>query len=143
MGHNSKIGYPYLPAGDGTSYTELGGRRWREWPATLTLVGTAGGNGRRLWHSQKELGGQLWQGRRTTANDPGGDGGRLTGTGCRLAGTAGPGGDGDIWRTTPAGTADDPGGDADDSGGDVGSRKKSLAGRLWQGTGRRLWDGTC
>ena len=143
MGHNSKIGYPYLPAREpwrgqdvwrgrrttlaGThSLKQLGGRPWRGW--RTTLAGTA------LWHSQQELGGRPWRGRRTTwrgqrfgtrkkslVGDPGGDGALALAT--------------RAWRATRAGTADDLEGTA------LWHSQKELGGRPWLLAGEPGRDG--
>ena len=139
MGHNSKIGYPYLPAREPWRGRDVLQRAWR---ATLagprtTLAGThwlkeLGGRltGTALWQSEKELGGRPWRGRQTTlrgtaddGDDPGGA--RNDGLYRRLALTmAGGSVDGRpwrggvvalakrAWRATLAGPADDPGGTA-------------------------------
>ena len=119
MGHNSKIGYPYLPAREPWRGQDVLQRAWR-----ATLPGPADDSGGT--HSLKQLGGRPWRGprfgthKKSLAGDPGGDGGRPwrgRRFGTRKKSLAGdPGGDGALalakraWRATLAGTADDPGG---------------------------------
>ena len=55
MGHNSKIGYPYLPAREPWRGRDVLQRAWR---ATLAgMAGDSGGDGGRRWRG---LGGRLW-----------------------------------------------------------------------------------
>ena len=57
MGHNSKIGYPYLPAREPWRGRDV---RQRAWRATLAgMAGESGGDGGRRWRG---LGGRLWWG---------------------------------------------------------------------------------
>ena len=90
MGHNSKIGYPYLPAREPWRGRDVLQRAWR-----VTLEGPASDPG----------------GTGSLVGDPGGDGGRpWRGTTLALAKRA--------WQATLAGTADDPGGARERPGAD-------------------------
>ena len=104
MGHNSKIGYPYLPAREPWRGQDVLQRAWR-----VTLAGPAsdpGGAGKRPCR------GRRFGTRKKTslAGDPAGT------ALLALAKRA--------WRVTLAGTADDPGGDGD----------LALAERAWRAT---------
>ena len=128
-GHNSKIGYPYLPAwGTGRPTKSLAGDG-RPWQVSrqgrrTTLVGTPHNSRTRkqsLADDSGRDGGRLWQGRRTTLAGTGGDSGGET-----LAKT---------WRATLA--RKNSGRDlADDSGGDsarLWRSQKKLGGRTTLG----------
>ena len=130
MGHNRKIGYPYLPAREPWRGQDVLQKAWR---ATLagrrsgtrkrTLAGDPAGDGGRpwrgrqttdstqLWHSQNELGRPPWRGRRTTL--AGGARGRST---THF--------DGRAWT----GPADDPASPNDSSH----SQNNELGGRCWK-----------
>ena len=162
MGHNSKIGYPYLPArepwrGQDRLAGDLpgpaddpGGDTLAKTAWWATLAGTA------LWHSQKELGGRPWRGRRTTLagtalwhsqKEPGGRPWRGRRFGTRKKSLADdPGGDGALraWRATRAGSTTL-------TGTALWHSQKELAGRpgrLWRRGGgvlalaKRAWRAT-
>ena len=153
-GHNSKIGYPYLPAwGTGRPTKSLAGDG-RPWQVSrqgrrTTLVGTPHNSRTRkqsLADDSGRDGGRLWQGRRTTLvgtlHDSGARkkklGGRTTlgevddscGDRQRLWRPSLAGGNlaaGDPWR---GGWRATPAGTADDSGG----RRRDVPRRAWRAT---------
>ena len=93
--HNSKIGYPYLPAREPWRGRDV---RQRAWRATLAgMAGESGGDGGRRWRG---LGGRLWWG--LQKEQGGRDGARIWAT---LAVT------GPLWHTFNRNLAGDSGGD--------------------------------